>query len=176
MDYFPTLYTERLKLRKIEVEDVPALVKYANNRKIADRIVNIPFPYREPDAALRISFVVRGFKQKVRYVFAIIHKEKEELIGEISIHFLDKHNRHGQLAYWLGEPFWNQGIISEAAKAVIKFGFEKLDLDLIFAECSADNKGSEKVLLNNGLKFQKTNSQYLLYKMTKEEYGLQPKE
>ena len=46
MDRFPTLYTSRLILRKIEPEDVPALVKYADNKKISDEIVSIPFPYR----------------------------------------------------------------------------------------------------------------------------------
>ena len=120
MEIFPELNTNRLKLRKIRIEDIPSLVKYANNKKISDNIINIPYPYREPDAAFRISFVVRGFKNKIRYVFAIILKESEELIGEISLHLLDKKNHHGQLAYWLGEPFWNQGITTEATRSCYK--------------------------------------------------------
>ena len=167
---FPTLYTPRLILRKIEVEDLSALVKYANNKKISDHIVNIPYPYREPDAAFRISFVVQGFKQKVRYVFAIIHKERGELIGEISLHLLDQQNQHAQLAYWVGEPFWNQGIATEAAQAITRFGFEQLDMALIYADCHPDNSASEKVMRNIGMIQQATKSKLLLYRLTRQEY------
>lgn len=170
MELFPIINTSRLKLRKLEVEDLPALVKYANNKKIADNIVNIPFPYREPDAAMRMSFVVQGFKNKTRYVFAIILKERPELIGEISLHFLDKNNNHAQLAYWVGEPFWNQGIATEAAKAVINFGFKKLGLDLIYADCKTENQASEKVLLHNGMKTHNQNGNLVLYRITRLEF------
>ncbi|MEM1321118.1 MAG: GNAT family N-acetyltransferase [Bacteroidota bacterium] len=170
---FPRLYTPRLVLRKIEVEDLPALVQYANNKKIADHIVNIPYPYREPDAAFRISFVVQGFKQKIRYVFAIIHKERGELIGEISLHLLDQHHQHAQLAYWIGEPFWNQGIATEAARAVIQFGFEQLDRTLIYADCHPNNPASEKVMCKIGMSQQASQSQLLLYRITQEAYQKQ---
>ena len=45
MEVFPELHTPRLKLRKIQIEDIDALVKYANNKKISDHVVNIPYPY-----------------------------------------------------------------------------------------------------------------------------------
>ena len=170
MNIFPMLFTERLMLRKIEVDDIPALVKYANNKKISDNIINIPYPYREPDAAFRISFVVQGFKKKTRVVFAIISKEHNELIGEISLHIMDLKNRQGQLAYWIGEPFWNKGMTTEAAKAVIRFGFEQLNLNLIYADCYTENIGSQKVIEKNGMKYHSKNGNILLYKITKEEY------
>src|SRR5215203_5117272 len=124
MDVFPELNTKRLTLRQISIEDVPSLLKYANNKKISDNILNIPYPYGEPDAVFRISYVVQGFKNKARYIFAIIFQESKELVGEISLH-LDNRKNIGQLGYWVGEPFWGKGIATEAAKAVLKFGFEK---------------------------------------------------
>lgn len=54
MEIFPELTTNRLKLRKIQVDDVSSLVKYANNKKISDSVLNIPYPYQEPDAVFRI--------------------------------------------------------------------------------------------------------------------------
>ena len=170
MNTFPELNTDRLKLRKIRIEDVDALVKYANNKKIADNIVNIPHPYRESNAVFRISYVVKGFKSKTRYIFAIVLKKREEWIGEISLHLLDKKNRHAQLAYWLGEPFWNQGLITEASVAILKFGFNQLDLELIYADCYVTNKASQKVLLNNGMTKHSRNGNIILYKLTKKEY------
>jgi len=175
MDFFPILSTERLLLRKIQIEDLDSLVKYANNKKIADRIVNIPYPYREPDAVFRIGFVVKGFKEKTRYVFSIISKEREELIGEISLHFLDKGNNHAQMAYWIGEPLWNNGIATEAATAILKFGFERLNIDLIYSDCHIENIGSEKVMHNNGMKKHSRKGNLLLYRLTKEEYKVAQK-
>ena len=162
---FPMLHTPRLTLRKLEVEDLSSLVKYANNKTIADNIINIPHPYREPDAAFRMSYVVQGFKQKTRFVFAIIWKESGELIGEISLHLLDKNTPHGQLAYWIGEPFWNRGITTEAVEAVLDFGFKKLNLDLIYADCYAHNIASQKVLLNNKMQEHKRNGNLVMFRI-----------
>jgi ribosomal-protein-alanine N-acetyltransferase len=173
MDAFPELHTPRLHLRRIRPEDVPALVKYANNKKIADNIVNIPYPYREPEAALRVGSVLKGFKTGARFAFAIISKERDELIGEVSLNLMDKNNPHGQLAYWIGEPFWNQGIATEAVAEVIKFGFEQLGLELIYADFYRDNKSSEKVTLKNGMSWHSQKGNTVLHKITREEYHSQ---
>jgi len=167
MEIFPELNTQRLKLRKITAGDIPSLVKYANNKKIADKVLNIPYPYREPDAVFRISYVHQGFKNKSRYVFAIILKETEELVGETSLHLGDS-NDIAQLAYWIAEPFWSKGIATEAVEAIVKFGFEKLRLDLIYADCNAENKASQKVLLNNKMKEVGVDGDITHYRLTKE--------
>jgi RimJ/RimL family protein N-acetyltransferase len=172
MDTFPELYTKRLKLRKISIEDIPSLVRYANNKKIADNILNIPYPYQEPDAVFRIGYVVQGFKIKARYVFAIILQSSEEFIGEISLH-LENPKTTAQLGYWVGEPFWGKGIASEATAAVLKFGFEELDLALIFAECHVENKASEKVVLNNGMQRRGDSGSVVQYFLTKHEFERQ---
>jgi len=172
MEVFPELNTERLKLRKISIDDIPSLIKYANNKKIADNILNIPYPYQEPDAVFRISYVHQGFKNKSRYVFAIIFKESDELIGEISLH-VDSSGNKAQLAYWIGEPFWGKGIGTEATEATLKFGLQKLDLDMVYAECHVENKASEKVLLNNRMTQQGVNGNVMLYQLSKQEFDKQ---
>lgn len=150
MVVFPLLHTPRLKLRKLQVEDLPSLVKYANNKLISDRILNIPHPYQEPDAVFRLSYVVKGFKDKSRFVFAIVRKDSEELIGEVSLH-LDANSLGAQLGYWVGEPFWGQGFASEAIGAVLDFGFERLDRQLIYATVDEDNPASARVLEKQGM-------------------------
>src|SRR5215831_16983417 len=132
METFPELFTERLHLRRIQLTDVPSLIKYVNNKKISDQILNIPFPYGEEEAIHRMNFIIEGFKNKQRFVFAITFKDKDELIGEIGLH-LDKNNNNAQFGYWVAEPFWNNGIATEAVAAILKFGFEKLDLNKIYA-------------------------------------------
>lgn len=168
MEQYPELNTDRLKLRKLVPEDIPSLVRYADNRKISDNIINIPYPYREPDAVFRISYVVQGFRKKTLYVFAIAWKESGEFIGEASLHVED--GGQAQLGYWVGEPFWNKGIATEAVGAILKFGFEQLNLSRIYATAHIRNTASVKVLLKNGMKKENVNGNVALYVVTKKEY------
>ena len=170
MDIFPVLHTTRLLLRKITIDDIPSLLKYGNNKKISDNIVNIPYPYEEPNAVFRISYVHQGFKNKQRYVFSIVWKAEEEFIGEISLHLDDK-KQFAEIGYWIGEPFWGKGVSSEAVKAILKFGFEKLELKLIFGTCHTENPASGKVLEKNGMKNAGTTGNVSQYRITREEYA-----
>ena len=169
MDTFPELHTARLRLRKISIDDVPLLIRYANNKKIADYILNIPHPYGEPDAVFRIGYVVQGFKNRSRYVFAIVLKERDELIGEISLHLSDD-RRRAQLGYWVGEPFWNTGIATEAVAAILPFGFDILNLLEVQATCHAENRASWKVLEHNGMVQRLATGSILQYSFTGQEY------
>lgn len=147
MEPSPQLITERLLLRKIKLEDAPVLIKYCNNKKISDQILNIPFPYGEEEAVFRMNFIFQGLKNKDRYVFAITLKEKDELIGEIGLH-LDKANDSAQFGYWVAEPFWCMGIATEATAALLKFGFG-LGLNKIYATHYVDNPASGHVMIKN---------------------------
>lgn len=166
---FPVLRTDRLLLRQLTADDIPALVRYADNRNVSKWVLNIPYPYREPDAVFRIGYVLKGFKEKNRFVFAIILKECDELAGEIGLH-LDADPKTAQLGYWLGEPFWGRGLTSEAAKAITAFGFERLGLELIYAICHADNPASAGVLLKSGFTRHHENGAVVQYRLKKEDY------
>jgi ribosomal-protein-alanine N-acetyltransferase len=151
METFPILYTERLVLRKLTPDDIALLVKYANDTEIADNVLNMPHPFQEPDAVFRIRYVVQGFKEGLRYVFAIALYETNKLIGEIAIH-VDQQHKMGQLAYWIAEPHRANGFATEAARAIINFGFTQLHLANVFAECHTHNNASRKVLEKAGMK------------------------
>lgn len=150
METFPILYTERLKLRKLSVDDFPALIQLADNKKISDNIVNIPYPFREPNAVFRMGYVVQGFKKKSRFTFAIAIKSDDAFLGEISL-ILEPNKPEAQLGYWIGEPHWGQGLMTEAVAGVLKFGFSSLELNKIFASCYVDNVASYQVLKKNGM-------------------------
>ena|SRR6218665_2639136 len=180
MEEFPQLTTERLKLRRMQLSDLPSLLKYVNNPKISDQIFNIPYPYGEEDAVFRMNFVLQGFKNRERYVFAITCKDQDELIGEIGLH-LDKGNNHAQFGYWLGEPFWSKGLATEALAAILKFGFTQLNLNKIYATHYPDNPASGKVMTaNHMIKEAELKEHYLIdgkyrsvvqYRLTHQEYA-----
>ncbi len=167
---FPQLDTPRLSLRRLQVEDVDALVRYANNPKISEQVLSIPHPYGEPDAVFRISYVLQGFKAGLRFVFAIISKARQELIGEVALHMDGP--KLAQLGYWIGEPFWNEGFATEAVEAILQFGFETLDLEAIYATFRADNKASGKVLLKCGMSGSGAAGTVLKYTIRKSDYEI----
>ncbi|MEM7511301.1 MAG: GNAT family N-acetyltransferase [Bacteroidota bacterium] len=170
MEYFPTLYTERLILRKMTVDDIPSLLTHVNNRAITDEILNFPYPYQEPQAVFRISYIHQGFKKKERFVFAITTKEQKELIGEISLH-LDLSHNQSEVGYWVGESFWKQGIATEAVGRILQFGFEELGLTQIFATHRNQNTASERVLLKNRMRKGSTPPNTVSrYELTRAEY------
>lgn len=169
MEHFPVLHTDRLVLRKLQVEDIPLLVRYANNKKITDYILNFPFPYQEPDAVFRIRYVNDGFKANTRFVFSIVLKDTGEFVGEVCLH-LDDRRKISQLAYWIGEPFWRKGIVTEAIRRVLVFGFRDLQLDLIFASCDKENVASIMVLEKNHIKRTHATGNILQYAIRREDF------
>lgn len=150
MPTFPQRSTARLTLRQVTEEDIPDLIRYVNHPRILANILNFPSPYLETDARARLDFVVQGFEKEERYVFAIASQEDNRFMGEIGLH-LDKAHNRAEMGFWIGKPFWNQGLMKEAVAEVLKFGFEELRLHKIIATHFLDNPTSGKVLIGNGM-------------------------
>jgi RimJ/RimL family protein N-acetyltransferase len=136
-------------IRDFQFDDVPALVKYANNYKIFRWVKdNFPYPYTIKDAELWIS-VARNSNEGLNYAIA----NDKELIGGIGVKFKEDVYRFSwELGYWLGEPFWNKGIITEAVKVFTKYLFENYNIKSITANVYEGNKASMKVLTKAGFK------------------------
>ena len=150
MKEYPQLKTERLLLGKILASDIPKIVEYAGNIKIAQNTLNMPHPYAEKDAIFWLNLANEGFANKTKYIFGIRNLATNEFMGGIGIHVNARFN-HGELGYWLAEPFWNNGYMSEAVKALLHFGFITLDLHKIFATHLVENPASGKVMIKNGM-------------------------
>jgi len=128
-------------------EDASSLARYANNRKIAmwlrDRF---PSPYRPADAK---AFLARVSRQNPRTVFAIA--TQHEAIGGIGLEFRDDvHRFTAELGYWLGEPFWSRGIMTEAIRLFTPWAFENFEVHCIYATVFEGNAASARVLEKAG--------------------------
>ena len=117
------------KLRPWQHADLKSLVTYANNNNIAKNLTDqFPHPYTEEDGRWFINY---ANQDDLNHIFAI--EINGEAAGSIGIHQqTEMHRRNAELGYWLGEPFWSKGLTKEAIAAVIKFGFEQLQLTTIF--------------------------------------------
>jgi ribosomal-protein-alanine N-acetyltransferase len=149
MKPFPELKTERLLLNQLKAKDIPLIVRYASNPKISEYTLNIPHPYHEEDAIYWLNMAHSGFKSGEHYTFAIRLHTDPAFIGGIGLVVNRRYNR-AEIGYWMAEPFWNRGYVTEASKAVIQFGFEQLGLHKINCRHFASNAGSKKVILKSG--------------------------
>jgi ribosomal-protein-alanine N-acetyltransferase len=145
------LRTERLLLRSIEREDASAIARLAAAREVAATTLSIPHPYTENDAAAFLAKASDDFAAGRAVHFAISITPGRELAGTVGLYIKEPH-RHAELGYWLGVPFWGRGYATEAARAVVAFGFQSLRLRRIFAHYFAGNTGSQRVLEKIGMR------------------------
>ncbi|WP_066051496.1 GNAT family N-acetyltransferase [Robertmurraya korlensis] len=137
--------TERLTIRKFEENDYLAVYTYTS-----DPIVMRYIPegvFTEEDAK---KFVVKNKGEKVEK-YPVILKENNTLIGHIVFH--PYFGEHTYEIGWVFHPnYYNQGFASEAAKAVLQYGFEDLKLHRIIATCQPENIGSYRVMDKIGMR------------------------
>ena len=136
-----------IKLRMLKMTDKQQLATLLNNKKIWDNMRDIiPFPYTEKDAEAFIE-IVKGDAQQ--QVFAI--EFNSEFCGIISLILQkDIYIKSAEIGYWIGEPFWNRGITSKAVALMTQLGFEKYNINRIFAGVFEYNIASTRVLEKNG--------------------------
>lgn len=146
----PSLHTPRLLLRAFALADEPHLVALAGNYEVAKNTLNIPHPYTTADAHRWVQLTQENYAQRTGYAFAIERKATSEFIGGIGL-TLDLRCARAEAGYWLGQPYWGQGLASEALAAVLRFGFETLSLNKIYATHIPENPASGRVMLKNGM-------------------------
>jgi len=141
-----------ISLRPWTSEDLPSLLTYADNQKIARNLTNrFPHPYTEDDARWFIAFASDESDKLIRAID--LHGEA---IGSIGLHLQnDVFFRNAELGYWLGEPFWGKGIATEAVRQMLKLGFDYYPfINRIFARPFGSNIGSQRLLEKSGFQFE----------------------
>ena len=144
------LRTTRLLLRSFQQADIPTLTRLAGAREIAASTLNIPHPYAEADARSFIAEMENSCRGGYCSVFAITIATSRDLCGAVGLTISPAH-QHAELGYWIGVPYWGQGFATEAARAVVAFGFETLRLHRIYAYHFAGNVSSRRVLEKLGM-------------------------
>jgi ribosomal-protein-alanine N-acetyltransferase len=156
----PTLKTERLILRPFTLKDAPRVQELAGAPEIAATTLNIPHPYDDGVAEQWIAMHKENFEQGKLAAFAMVLAGKNELIGSISL-VINKNHDFAELGYWVGVPYWNKGYCTEAAREMLRFGFEKLGLNRIHARHVPENPSSGRVMEKIGMTYEGTNRQYM---------------
>ena len=156
MTYPPTLETERLRIRPYSEADIPELVPLVGERQVAATTLRIAHPYTEKDARAFLELA----KDPDKLWLAITLRSDGRQIGGIGLRIEEEHH-HAELGYWLGVPFWGQGYATEAARELLRYGFEELELHRIFATHFKHNPASGRVLKKIGMRYEGCRREHL---------------
>ncbi|WP_414840435.1 GNAT family N-acetyltransferase [Carnobacterium sp. TMP28] len=175
----PILKTDRLILRKITIQDLDDMFEYASDKEVA-QYVTWSAHKTISDTRNFIEDILDKYQKKQIAPWGIELKDNGKFIGTIDFVSWQTKNNCAEIGYALSKKYWGKGLVTEATKEIMAFGFNKMDLVRIQAKCISDNIASSKVMKKNGMVLEGTMRQsYLrdkvykdmdLYAILKEEY------
>ena len=161
MDGTHHIKTDRLTLRPLQAGDAPRVHAILSNWNVVKMMRPVPHPYTLDMAEDWISGNGAAADIDIACGFALL--VNENLIGYIDIERLENgaSGMEGELGYSLDEPYWGQGLITEAGRAILTHAFNDKGFDRLTSGHADDNPGSAKVLTKLG--FHKTGQEKVWY-------------
>lgn len=149
------LHTDRLILRSWEEKDAEDLYKYASHPEVG------------PIAGWPVHTSVENSREVIRDVlsapdtYAMVLKETGHPVGSIGLMVGEASNlsvpdNEGEIGYWIGVPYWGQGLVPEAVREIMRYGFEDKQLDKIWCGYFEGNTKSKRVQEKCGFHFHHT--------------------
>jgi len=137
------LKSGNIKLRPLRLTDATRIVELANNEKISRNLRDgFPNPYTLPDAE---SFLAKFTDQDTVTLFGIEYNG--EHVGNISLQpGQDIYRKSAEIGYFIGEPYWNKGIVTTAVNMITEYGFNRLGIIRIHTGVFEYNIASQRVL------------------------------
>jgi len=134
-------------LRPWSIEDLECLVKYANNYNIAKNLMDVfPHPYFTENGLTFIEMANKNFPANILAI-----EINGEASGAIGVHpGSDVYRKNAEMGYWLAEPFWGKGIMTNAISQMVEYGFKNWDIIRIYARPYGHNIASQKALEKAG--------------------------
>lgn len=151
MEPQPTLDTVRLLLRPLSPSDAGEVRRLAGDEAIASTTLAIPHPYPEGLAEQWIASLPGKYAEGSQVTFGIERREDGAVVGAIGLLFISREHENAEMGYWIGTPFWGRGYATEAARAVLGYGFGSLGLHRIYAHHFHRNAASGRVMQKLGM-------------------------
>ena len=120
---------------------------------MASTTLSIEHPYEDGMAEKWIKSSQRKVAAGKLMTFAITLLTDESFLGAIGLH-LDDTVKRGELTYWIGKPYWNQGYATEAVRTVLNIAFLTLKLDRVYAAHFSRNPSSGHVMQKAGMLYE----------------------
>jgi ribosomal-protein-alanine N-acetyltransferase len=149
----PDLETERLLLRKFSLEDAKDMYEYASDPEVAKYMTWNPHQTIN-DSLGFIQFTLDRYEKDEAGDWGIVLRENNKFIGSCGFVWVDKKNLCGHIGYTLSKRYWNKGIMSEAVKRLLEFGFNEMNLHRIESFHRLPNEASGRVMQKVGTKYE----------------------
>ena len=140
------LQTKRLILRGWQKSDAESLYKYAQNPDIG------PIAGWPPHTSMEYSREIIKNVLSADETYAVVLKQTGEAVGSIGlmmskseIHSVEMAENEGEIGFWIGEPYWGQGLIPEAVNELLRHAFEELQLAAVWCGYYDGNEKSRRV-------------------------------
>ncbi len=146
----PRLETERLCLRRIIASDQGDWLAVWHSPGALDYLIDFDGKPQGAVAREIFDWADRIVRERSGIRWAITLKPDDRMIGSCGFHLYDRRHRRVEIGYELHSDFWRQGIMSEAAEAVVQFCFERLDLHRVEADVVEGNVASAALLKKVG--------------------------
>lgn len=148
----PTIETDRLKLRRIELKDAQSVFyHWLSDERVTDNLIKGAHK-TVSETIERVAVVVNQYDNKQFCYWGIQLKASGELIGAIDLFNFDSATENCEVGYSLGYKWWNQGYGTEALKSVLEFGFGHMNIHKISAAHNLDNPASGIIMTKVGMK------------------------
>ncbi len=148
------LETARLILRKGSLKDAEEIFNNYCTDSLVTKYVTWNVHKSIDDSLNYLKHWEESYKKDHSYKWLIEDKEISQVVGAIAAINVDVKNKTIEIGYCLGSNWWNKGYMTEAFKEVIKFLFEEVGVETIYAEHLAANSSSGKVMLKSGMKYE----------------------
>jgi ribosomal-protein-alanine N-acetyltransferase len=153
----PTLETERLILRAIDVADAEHIFEYAKNPNVSKFTLWEPHTTIADSVSYIKDYVLGYYSHGVPEPFGIAYKsDPSKLIGTVGCFWISKPAKAMELACAVGQDHWGKGLMPEACKAIMDYCFKTFDLKRIQGRCKAENLPSAKVMQKIGMSYEGT--------------------
>jgi ribosomal-protein-alanine N-acetyltransferase len=149
----PIIRTERLILRPLVKGDAPEIQRLAGEREVADTVLRIPHPYPDGAADIWIEESAFAWETGKGVSYAITDAASGALLGAIGLSVTQEHAQ-AELGYWIGTAYWNRGLCTEAARAILELAFTSLSMHRVQARHFTRNAASGRVLRKLGMRLE----------------------
>jgi ribosomal-protein-alanine N-acetyltransferase len=142
---FPKLSTLRLNLRELTLEDAQDIFRIRSDYEVTR--YNSGIAYDRIDQARDLIQAIRSaYVDGAELRWGITLKEDSTVIGMCGFNYWVRHDRRASIGYDLARSYWGQGLMTEAVRAVVEFGFSNMNLNRIEADADGRNPASARVL------------------------------
>ncbi len=151
----PTLETERLILRKMTPDDADAVFAYASDPEVS-RYTLWETHRSIEDSRAFLELVIQKYENGGEPDWGIVYRGDHRFVGACGLVNWEAEHARAEAGFVLSREYWGRGLMPEAVRAMIRFGFETMNLNRIEARCIAENVASARVMEKAGMAYEGT--------------------